>query len=143
MRAFRPIKGWNPPLTVRKTKDSAGYDLCAAQPGAIPSGKMAVIPTGTKVYMEAGEYLAIHIRSSLAFKHGLSMVNGTGIIDCDYVDNPDNEGHIMLGIVNNSDKDFSYEAGDRIAQGIFCKYLTTDDDKAHERRVGGIGSTGR
>ncbi|HAT98159.1 MAG TPA: deoxyuridine 5'-triphosphate nucleotidohydrolase, partial [Acidaminococcaceae bacterium] len=34
--------------------------------------------------------------------------------------------------------------GERVAQGIFYKYLTTDDDKDTEKenRGGGFGSTG-
>lgn len=143
MRRFAAVKGFVVGLPTRKTNDSAGYDLCAATDGVILAGEAVVIPTGVKAYMHAGEYLAIHMRSSLAFKNDLSLVNGTGIIDCDYVDNEDNEGHILLGIRNSSIKDFHYRAGDRLAQGIFQKYLMTDDDRAQGKRVGGIGSTGR
>ena len=145
MRRFATVKGFETTATipVRKTFNSAGYDICAAFDGMIPARGTGIVETGVKAYMRANEYLSLYIRSSIGFKNGLALSNGTGIIDADYVDNPDNEGHIMLGLRNFSDKDFYYKAGDRLAQGIFQTYLMTDDDRAHEKRLGGIGSTGR
>ena len=93
--------------------------------------------------MELNEYLSIFIRSSLAFKKGLMLANSTGIIDCDYYNNPDNEGHIMIAYYNTKDVSYTIKKGERIAQGIFMKYLTTDDDDASGIRMGGIGSTGQ
>ena len=37
--------------------------------------------------------------------------------------------------------EIEFKAGERIAQAIFIKYLTTDDDAAEGERKGGIGST--
>ena len=92
--------------------------------------------------MEKDEYLSIFIRSSLAFKKGLMLANGTGIVDSDYYDNPDNEGHIMIAYYNTNDAPYTIEQGERIGQGIFMKYLTVNGDDADAVRVGGIGSTG-
>lgn len=131
-------------LPMRSTQNSAGYDIAAARNICLKSGKMVVIPTGIKAYMLPDEYLAIHIRSSLAVKHGLYLVNSQGIIDSDYYDNPDNEGHIMIAIGNRGASEFVIDIGMRIAQGIFSKYLLTDRDQSvkKESRAGGIGSTG-
>ena len=63
------------------------------------------------------------------------------IIDSDYADNPDNEGHIYFQIINLSPYDIQLQKGDIIGQGIIKKYLTTDDDAANGKRVGGFGST--
>lgn len=63
------------------------------------------------------------------------------IIDSDYADNPDNEGHIYFQIINLSPFDIQLKKGDIIGQGIIKKYLTTDDDTASGKRVGGFGST--
>ena len=63
------------------------------------------------------------------------------IIDSDYADNPDNEGHIYFQIINLSPYDIQLQKGDIIGQGIIKKYLTTDDDTANGKRVGGFGST--
>ena len=93
--------------------------------------------------MEEDEYLSIFIRSGLAFKQGLMLANGTGIVDSDYYNNPDNEGHIMIAYYNTADTPYHVEKGERIGQGIFMKYLTVDDDSAAGIRTGGIGSTGK
>lgn len=127
----------------RKTSGSSGYDLEAADNYVLYPHVITAISTGLKAYMKDDEYLSIFIRSSLAFKNGLTLANNTGIIDSDYYNNPDNEGHIMVGLYNTSDKPVSIKKGDRIAQGIFMKYLTCDDDCSEGERVGGIGSTGK
>ena len=129
-------------LPVRKTEKSAGYDMESAADVDLLPGKVTVIPTGVKAYMGAGEYLSIHIRSSMGLKHGIMLANSTGIIDADYYNNPDNEGHIMVALLNMTDKVFHVNKGDRIAQGIFTAYLKADDDNASGKREGGIGSTG-
>ena len=131
-------------LPVRKTCASAGYDIAAAENICLQAGAMALIPTGLKAYMQPDEYLAIHIRSSLAVKQRLVLANSQGIIDADYYNNPDNEGHILIALSNGGSQDVVVSAGMRIAQGIFCKYLLTDQDEltGKEERTGGIGSTG-
>lgn len=128
-------------LPQRKTRWSAGYDLAAAEEVTIPAGAVAVVPTGLKAYMEADEVLMLHIRSSLALKQGLVLANGTGIIDADYVDNPDNEGHILVAVYNRSQSPVTIRKGQAVAQGIFVKYLRTDDDTPGGERLGGFGST--
>lgn len=130
-------------LPTRKTKKSAGYDLEAGEDKLIKAGECAVIATGLKAYMCFDEYLGIHIRSSLAFKKHINLLNCQGIIDADYYNNEANEGHIMIGLINFGKEDVQIEKGMRIAQGIFYKFLITDDDVAEDTiRQGGFGSTG-
>ena len=89
------------------------------------------------------EYLGIHIRSSLAFKKHLNLVNSQGVIDADYYNNEDNEGHIMIGLINFGNEDVEITKGMRIAQAIFYKFLIIDDEKKVDTiRSGGFGSTG-
>lgn len=126
----------------RKTSGSSGYDLEAAKDTVIRPHDVTSVYTGLKAYMQKDEYLMISIRSSLAFKKGLILANGPAIIDSDYYNNEDNEGHLIIGIYNPGDNPVLIKKGDRIAQGIFMKYKTTDDDMATGKRVGGIGSTG-
>lgn len=131
-------------LPERKTSYSAGYDLAAAEDTLIEPHQVTLIPTGVKAYMQQDEYLGIHIRSSLAVKHQLSLINAQGIIDADYYNNKSNEGHILIAVYNNSNTAFAVNKGDRIAQGIFYKYLLADDDTtAVNVRTGGMGSTGK
>lgn len=130
-------------LPSRKTAKSAGYDLEAGTDVLIEAGKTTIIPTGLKAYMLDDEYLGIHIRSSLAFKKHLNLINAQGIIDADYYNNPDNEGHIMIGIINFGTEDVQIKKGMRIAQAIFYKFLTVDDEILDDTiRQGGFGSTG-
>ena len=131
-------------LPTRSTPGSAGYDIAAAQNICLPAGERILVPTGIKAYMQTDEFLGIHIRSSLAVKQGLYLANSQGIIDADYYNNPDNEGHILIALVNGGKQDLVIETGMRIAQGIFSKYLLTDQDQSVEKesRAGGIGSTG-
>ena len=129
-------------LPQRKTARSAGYDLAAAEAVELLPGKVALVPTGLKAYMQANEYLGLHIRSGLALTHALSLINGQGIVDADYYDNPDNEGHIMIACYNTTDTPCALEKGERVGQGIFMAYLTVSDDAADGIRSGGIGSTG-
>lgn len=63
------------------------------------------------------------------------------IIDSDYYNNSDNEGHIMFQVYNITDKDVFLPEGERIGQGVFLKYEITDDDVAEKWREGGFGST--
>lgn len=144
-------------LPVRKTNASAGYDFEAAESLIVPSIwkvlaekvfigeatglKATLIPTGIKSYMLDDEYLQLSIRSGTALKTGLILANGVGIVDSDYYDNPDNEGHIMFPVHNLGFKDKLIKKGERIGQGLFLKYLKVDDDISDGTRTGGFGST--
>ena len=133
------------PMPERKTELSAGYDISAAEAVVLEPGKLVMVPTGVKAYMQAGEFLGLHIRSSMAVKKHLMLVNNVGIIDADYYNNADNEGHIMVALLNMGSEAVTIPQGERIAQGIFYNYLTVDDDDKVEKavRAGGFGSTGK
>ena len=106
-------------LPKRKTTESAGYDIECAEAVTIAPGEMKLVPTGLKAFMNYDEYLAIHIRSGMAVKRRLMLVNSTGIIDSDYYNNEDNEGHILIALVNMGTEPVSLDKGERVAQGIF------------------------
>ena len=144
MRGFKIAKGFensNIILPKRQTKNSAGYDFYVASDTIIKAHSIALIPTGIKAYMESDEVLQIYVRSSMPMKKGLTLANNVGIIDSDYYENPDNDGHIMIQVLNITDKDILVKKDERIAQGIFMKYLLADDDNTTESRTGGFGST--
>lgn len=125
----------------RSTKNSAGYDFYALYDITLNPGDRRVIPTGIKVIMNDNEYLSIFIRSSLGFKYNIRMCNQTGIIDADYYNNKDNEGHIFVCLQNEGKEVITIKKGDRFVQGIFMPYLIVDDDTTDSVRSGGIGST--
>ena len=128
-------------LPKRSTKYSAGYDFYSILDFTLNPGERKIIPTGIKCMMEDNEYLAIYIRSSLGFKYNVRMCNQVGIIDKDYYENKENDGHIMVALKNEGDKVLEIKKGDRFVQGIFTPYFITDDDIAIGDRIGGIGST--
>lgn len=132
-------------LPVRKTAQSAGYDFHTPFAFDLAPNESVKIPTGVKASIKDGQFLAMFVRSSIGFKYGVVLSNGTGVIDGDYYGNADNEGHIFIKLVNLSTdgKTLHCEKGDAIAQGIFMSYDVTVDDAANGERVGGIGSTGR
>ena len=131
-----------------KTKESAKEhhkqeEIAAATKRT--KAKPALVPTGMKCQLADDEYLELSIRSSGPLKHWLMLANSVGIIDADYYNNPDNEGHIFAKITNdsNEDKIISLEKGAGFMQGIFLEYGITVDDDADGVRNGGFGSTGK
>ena len=145
MRKFEKISQYRQTdfeLPKRATSHSAGYDLASIEQIVIKPGAIEKVPTGLKVSMEDGEAMFVFPRSSLGLKKQLMMANNVGVIDQDYYNSPINEGHIMIPIYNFGSETQTIEKGERIAQGIFMKYLKTDDDvTSDEVRVSGFGST--
>ena len=128
----------------RSTQYSAGYDFMTLTEFTINPNEIKLIPTGIKANMNENEVLMLYIRSSLGFKYNIRMCNQTGIIDKDYYNNEDNEGHIFVKIQNEGDKPKTFKQGENIVQGIFLNYLTTDnEEKIENERKGGIGSTNK
>ena len=138
-------KDKNIKIPVRKTAKSAAYDLEAAEDIVLPKFELGIkptlIPTGLKAYMQDDEVLLLVPRSSGPIKQGISFPHNMGVIDSDYYNNSDNEGHIFIQVINLKDQDVEIKKGEAIAQGIFQKYLVADDDKAEGVRTGGFGST--
>ena len=150
VRGFEIAKGWEGKeihMPVRKTKYSAGYDIEAAEDCVVPAFKAGQAPTliktGLKAYMPEDEYLMLCNRSSNPKKKGLVMANSVGIIDSDYYENPDNDGHFMFAFYNVKSEDVEIKKGECIGQAIFQKYGIIDHDNAEGERVGGFGSTSK
>ena len=147
-RGFEIAKGFessNINLPIRSTKNSAVYDIEAAEDCIVPAfekgQKPTLIKTGLKAYMQSDEVLILANRSSNPGKKGLILANSIGVVDSDYYENPDNDGHIMFAFYNVKGEDIEIKKGERIGQGMFQKYLVTDDDIAGGERTGGFGST--
>lgn len=128
-------------LPERSTAKSAGYDFYVPERTVCKSHEITMVKTGVKAYMEDGETLLLFNRSSNPKKKGLIILNGVGVVDADYADNPDNEGEIAGLFYNMRDEDVILEAGEKMMQGIFVKYGITIDDEAEGERLGGFGST--
>ena len=133
-------------LPKRKTQYSAGYDICTPVDITIPAGERRIVPTGIKAVFNADEmgtwHLQMYVRSSVGIRDGVVLMNGTGVIDSDYAYS-ENDGDMMLALLNTSQSQVKYKAGDRICQAVFCIHGITADDETSDVRRGGIGSTGR
>lgn len=158
-------------LPERATKHAAGYDFEAANDVVIPSifksgiatalkvalnkeealldeellkqVKPTLVGTGVKAYMGEDEFLQLCNRSSNPLKNFLLLGNGVGIIDSDYYNNENNEGHIMFQFINFGLTDKVIQKGERIGQGIFLPFLKADQDESQAERTGGFGSSGK
>ena len=129
-------------LPERKTMGSAGYDFISPLSFKLLPNTVINIPTGIRAKINDGWVLMIYMRSGLGFKHGLRLINSTGIIDSDYYD-ADNMGHIHIKLINDSSLKHTVEIGegDGISQGVFIPYGLTKNDRSSGVRIGGFGST--
>lgn len=131
-------------LPTRKTKGSAGYDFyLPCDVHLEPYGDSPIILTGVKAYMPEDEVLLLFIRSSVGILKNVTLSNSVGVIDCDFCDNPENEGNIGLRLHNNSALSVDFKKGERIMQGVFVKFGTVVNDVTTGERKGGTGSTGK
>jgi dUTP pyrophosphatase len=134
--------GARPPARTRA--GDAGYDLCAVEPFALEPGERAVVPTGIAVAIPAGAAGLVVPRSGLAARHGLSVVNGPGLIDPGY------RGEVKVVLVNLGGERYAGEPGDRIAQLLLVPCLTPPVEVVEDLPAGpddrgeaGFGSSGR
>lgn len=131
-------------LPTRGDSRSAGYDFYSNETVVLQPKQSHLFWTDVKSYMLDDEVLSIHVRSSIGTKKDLMLKNTTGIIDSSYYENVSNDGNIGICLVNMGDKIQKIEKGERIAQGIFAKYLIADDDICLKlERTGGFGSSGK
>lgn len=145
MRKFEKVSYDNSGiLPTRNDKGSAGYDFYAPHGFVIKPKSSYVFKTNIKAQMEEDDVLLLYVRSSIGIKRKLMLCHGTGVIDATFYNNPDNEGNISCALYNYGDELQTINAGERVMQGVFSKYLLTDDDKPlNKTRRGGIGSSGK
>jgi len=126
------------------TSGSAGCDLRAAvsEPLTLAPGARALVPTGIAVAIPEGHEGQVRMRSGLAIRHGLTLLNGPGTIDADY------RGEIRVILANLGSEPVTLSRGDRIAQLVIAPVVRARLERSDElpetsRHTGGFGSTGR
>ena len=126
------------------TPGAAGCDLRAAvaEPLTLPAGERTLVPTGICVAIPEGYEGQVRMRSGLAIRHGLSLLNAPGTIDSDY------RGEIRVILANLGAEPVTIARGDRIAQLVIAPVVRARLDRvselpATERHEGGFGSTGK
>ncbi len=128
----------------RATEGSAGADLyaCIDQPLTIAPGSLVMVPTGIALELpETGLAAFLFARSGLGVKHGICLSNGVGVVDSDY------RGEVCVGLCNVSDKEYTVQPLERIAQMVIMPVVCADFTEAEQlsdtaRGSGGFGSTG-
>lgn len=115
-------------LPKRATNNSAGYDFFLPKDLNVLPQETVAIKTYIKAYMEEDEVLLLYIRSSLGVKKNLMLKNQTGVIDSDYYNNVDNDGNIIVNLINTGNEEVNLIQDERFIQGIFVKYLKVDDE---------------
>lgn len=132
-------------LPGRSSAKSCGYDFRLPVDVEIQPNSQVLIPTFIKAEIDDDKVLELYPRSSYGIKKGLELANTVGIIDADYYNNEDNEGHIMVCMRNITSKPVHLERGDKFVQGIIKRYFLMDGDEygVGKARKGGIGSSGK
>ena len=129
-------------LPTRATKSSIAYDFYTPIDTVVPPMQSAMIWTDVKAKFNPDEALLINVRSSMG-KQPIMLANTQGWIESDYYSNSDNDGNIGIRLFNLSATPYEIKAGDRIAQGMFIKYLVADNGNTDVKRQGGFGSSGK
>jgi dUTP pyrophosphatase len=131
------------PLPTYARKGDAGLDLLAREDVVLaPGGGRAVVPTGIALALPTGYGGFVQPRSGLAARHGVTVLNSPGLIDCGY------RGEIRVPLINTDPTTpYAITRGDRIAQLVVmavaeCELVVVDDLDG-EDRGGGFGHTGR
>jgi dUTP pyrophosphatase len=128
----------------RAHEDDAAFDLHADESLVLQPGSRATVRTGVALALAPGSAGLVLPRSGLAARHGISVVNGPGLIDPGY------RGEIKVILLNTDpDEPFEIAHGDRVAQLLIIeapahRLVETDGElDVTARGAGGFGSTGR
>ena len=127
------------------TEGSACFDMYACMDKdtvEVPPHGSIKIGTGVAVSLPERTVMLQFSRSGHGFKHGVRFVNCVGVIDSDY------RGEVMVGLHNDSDRPYSVQNGERVAQAIIQSYIPVTFEEVEEldsteRGTGGFGSTGK
>ena len=131
-------------LPTRADKGSAGYDIYTPYAFEIKPKETVYITTDVKIAMEEDEVMFLFVRSSIGIKRRLMLATSVSVIDSTYYSNPENDGNLIVVLTNMGEETQSFKQHERIVQGVFCKYLTVDNDAPlNAQRTGGIGSSGK
>jgi dUTP pyrophosphatase len=128
-----------PPARTRE--GDAGYDLRCLDGFCLAPGERALIGTGVAIALPPNVAGLVTPRSGLAARHGISVVNGPGLVDPNY------RGELRVVMVNLGDEPFEAQAGDRIAQLLLVPFWAPDLEVVEElppsdREADGFGSSG-
>jgi dUTP pyrophosphatase len=130
-------------LPAYATAGAAGMDLSAAlpEPIVLAPGTFALVPCGFAIALPAGFEAQVRPRSGLATRHGVTVLNAPGTIDCDY------RGEVKVLLINHGPEPFRVTHGMRIAQMVVAAvehviWSVAESLPETARADGGFGHTG-
>ena len=123
---------------------AAAYDLSINDALILRPGSTYKIGTGLKLNMTncPGIHAFVFMRSGIASKHDLSLVNGVGVIDNSY------QGEIKLALHNYGKETITLPKDTRVAQLVFLDVISPQIEvvdevqETTERGSKGFGSSG-
>ena len=120
----------------------AGMDLFSIESLTINPGERVLVKTGIAMELPLYTEAQIRPRSGLALKHGITVLNTPGTVDCGY------RGEICVILINLGNEVFNIEPGMKIAQMVIKPVLQVEIEEVKdindtERGTGGFGSTGK
>jgi dUTP pyrophosphatase len=128
----------------RTRPGDAGFDLSAAEEFVLAPGERRVVCTGVAIALPPNVAGLVVPRSGLAARHGISVVNGPGLVDPNY------RGELRVILVNLGQERFVGHVGDRIAQLLLVPFVAPAvrvveelSPAPDERGENGFGSSGR
>jgi dUTP pyrophosphatase len=129
-------------VPTRAHAGDAGLDLYACEAAHLGPGERWSVGTGVAVEIPEGHAGLVLPRSGLARDHGISLVNGPGLIDAGY------RGEVRVLLLNTDPAEvFRLEAGERIAQLVIAPVVLAEPVEVESlgesaRGDGGFGSSG-
>lgn len=130
-------------LPVRATRHSVGYDFYSPIDATIEPKTSLLLWTNVKALFNPDEGLILVVTSGMG-KRNIILANALGLVESDYYGNESNDGNLGFRLYNFGNEPYVIKKGDKIGQGFFFKYLTTDDEVPPTAvRTGGFGSTDR
>lgn len=139
---FRKYPNEEIKLPEKGSEHAMAYDFYSPVDVVIEPMKPTMIWSDVKAKMNDNEGLLLNVRSSMG-KVPIMISCTQGWIDSDYYSNENNDGNIGIMLFNLSDKPFKINKGDRIAQGMFIRVLSSENGNTKEKRTGGFGSSGK
>jgi dUTP pyrophosphatase len=131
------------PTPATAHEGDAGVDLYAREDATLSArGERLLMPTGIAVALPVGYVGYVVPRSGLALKHGVTLVNSPGVIDCGY------RGELKVVMVNlDPHSDYHIKRGDRVAQLVVQRIESVQWREVASLdlfdRGGGFGHSGR
>lgn len=118
----------------------AGLDLFTPEKITIKRGEQVIADTGVALELPEGTAGLIWDKSSIGAKHGIKILGG--VFDQGY------RGPYAFGLINLSKKDYTFDAGDKIAQVLIQPIIqvevkVVDKLSKTSRGDGCLGSTGK